>query len=470
MRLLNLFGTPSIRRRISSAFLLITAVVIALVAASYFQLRQVKPSSDIIIEDSDELVELQRLSVSISALDVDLERYLTIRGVTYREDVQKDLQEIADVIAGLQEDPNSTPEIQKVIAELETVTTDLQIKVDLVFATLDSSSSADINRSVIGVYQTLDQTKELQQQLSSLTLTYLQSTAQEQGLIASKVLTQSIILGILVTMIAVITTIIMDRRLRTISTLTSTAVAISEGNLSHVAPVESNDEIGTLASTFNKMTSQLRDLIGSLEQRVADRTKALSSVAEVSTATSTILDTDKLLQQVVDLAKERFGFYHAHIYLLDEAGDVLVLSSGAGEVGRQMVSEKRSIPLDREQSLVARAAREKKGVTVNDVTQATDFLPNPLLPDTHSELAVPMMVGERVIGVFDVQSEVVGRFTDADIAVQTTLASQVASAVQNARSYTEIQRNQALLSDALKAARLGNWEYDFEHDLFYFTD
>jgi len=162
-------------------------------------------------------------------------------------------------------------------------------------------------------------------------------------------------------------------------------------------------------------------------------------VAEVSTAASTILETDKLLQQVVDLAKERFDFYHAHIYLLNEAGDTLVLASGAGEPGRKMVAEGRKIALDREQSLVARAARERKGVTVNDVTAEPDFLPNPLLPDTHSELAVPMMVGEQVIGVFDVQSEIVGRFTDADIAIQTTLASQVASAVQNARLYTRAE-------------------------------
>jgi PAS domain S-box-containing protein len=470
MRLLNLFGTSSIRRRISSAFLLITAVVITLVAASYFQLQQVKPSSDIIIEDSDELVALQRLSVSISALDVNMERYLTIRGVTYREDVQKNLQEIADVVADLQDDANSTTEIQKTVAELETVATDLQTKVDLVFATLDSSSSADINRSVIGVYQTIDQVKELQQELSARTLTYLQSTAQAQGLVASKVLTQSIVLGIIVTMIAVITTITMDRRLRTISSLTETAVAISSGDLSRVAPVESNDEIGTLAKSFNVMTSQLRDLIDSLEHRVADRTKALSSVADVSTAASTNLDTDKLLQQVVDLAKERFGFYHAHIYLLNEAGDTLVLSSGAGEIGRMMVAEKRSIPLDGEQSLVARAARMRKGVTVNDVTTAPDFLPNPLLPDTHAELAVPMMVGDKVIGVFDVQSEIAGRFTDADIAVQTTLASQVAAAVQNARSYTEMQSNRAQLTEALNISRLANWEYDLEHDLFTFND
>jgi GAF domain-containing protein len=143
------------------------------------------------------------------------------------------------------------------------------------------------------------------------------------------------------------------------------------------------------------------------------------------------------LQEVVDLTKERFSLYHSHIYLLDEAGENLVLASGAGEPGRQMVAEERSIPLNREQSLVARAAREGKGVIINDVTQAPDFLPNVLLPDTRSELAVPMIVGGKVIGVFDVQSDVVGRFTDSDINIQTTLAAQVATSVQNVRSFEQ---------------------------------
>ena len=226
----------------------------------------------------------------------------------------------------------------------------------------------------------------------------------------------------------------------------------------------------TRLKEIQEYNRQLESLTVGLEQRVLDRTQALSTVAEVSTAASTILDSNKLLQQIVDLAKERFSFYHAHIYLLNETGDKLVLSSGAGEIGRLMVAEGRSISTAQEQSLVARAARDKKGVTVNDVTTTPEFLPNPLLPDTRSEMAVPMIVGEKVVGVLDVQSEQVGRFTDADVAVQTTLASQVASAVQNARSYAELQRSQSLLSDALKSARLGNWEYDFEHDLFYFTD
>jgi GAF domain-containing protein len=195
------------------------------------------------------------------------------------------------------------------------------------------------------------------------------------------------------------------------------------------------------------MTSRLGEAFEDVRRRAAE----LATVAEVSTATSTILQVDNLLQEVVDLTKARFNLYHSHIYLLDEAGNNLVLASGAGEAGRQMVAEKRSIPLDREQSLVARAAREGKGVIVNDVTQAPDFLPNPLLPNTRSELAVPMIVAGKVIGVFDVQSDTVGRFTDSDINIQTTLAAQVATSIQNVRSFeqSKIQADYEALVNAI---------------------
>ena len=166
----------------------------------------------------------------------------------------------------------------------------------------------------------------------------------------------------------------------------------------------------------------------------------MNVVANVGIVVSTITETGNLLQEVVELSKASFNLYHAHIYMLNEAGDSLELAAGAGEVGRQMVAEKRSIPLASEQSLVARAARTREGVVVNDVTVALDFLPNPLLPDTRSEMAVPMIAADMVIGVLDVQSEIANRFTDVDISIQTTLASQVAVALQNARSFSQTQR------------------------------
>jgi len=233
---------------------------------------------------------------------------------------------------------------------------------------------------------------------------------------------------------------------RPITQLTKTAEEIAAGNLNSRAQATSTDEVGILASTFNSMTSQLQETLQGLEERVAARTRDLAIVAEVGTATATILESKKLLQEVVDLTKERFNLYHSHIYLMDEEGRNLVLTAGAGEPGRVMVAEGRSIPLDREQSLVARAARERKGVTVNDVTQAPDHLPNPLLPDTRSELAVPMIVGGNVIGVFDIQSEQVGSFTDSDVNIQTTMAAQLATSIQNVRSFEQSKKQAELQS------------------------
>ncbi|MBC6934686.1 MAG: GAF domain-containing protein [Chloroflexi bacterium] len=187
------------------------------------------------------------------------------------------------------------------------------------------------------------------------------------------------------------------------------------------------------------------DQIKQAEAETRKRAAELQTVAEVSAATTTLLEIDDLLLAVSDLTKERFGLYHAHIYLLDEAGENLVLAAGAGEAGRIMKTEGRSIPLNHPHSLVAGAAREHKGVVVNDVTRTPDFLPNPLLPDTKSEMAVPMLVGDQLIGVLDVQASVTDRFTSEDVRVKTTLAAQVAVAVQNARAYMQTKQQAAII-------------------------
>lgn len=251
---------------------------------------------------------------------------------------------------------------------------------------------------------------------------------------STQTFTFSIITILLLLVISTSLAITLSRQItKPIVELTNTAKDISGGNFDIQAQVNSSDEVGTLAQTFNIMTSRLGQAFADVNRRASE----LATVAEVGTATATILETDKLLQEVVNLSKERFNLYHSHIYLLDEAGENLVLASGAGEPGRQMKAKGLSIPLHREQSLVARAARERTGVTANDVTKAPDFLPNPLLPDTRSELAVPMIVGGKVIGVFDVQSDQIGRFTDSDINIQITLAAQVATSIQNVRSFEQ---------------------------------
>ena len=225
-----------------------------------------------------------------------------------------------------------------------------------------------------------------------------------------------------------------------------------------ISPVHFED--GVIFSAFVRDISAYEHK-GS-EADLAKRAAALEVVAQVAAATSTILETDKLLQGVVDLTKERFGLYHAHIYLLDRTGDMLGLTAGAGETGRKMVDQGWRIPFAREQSLVAQAARRKKGTIVNDVQADPNFLPNPLLPNTRSEMAVPMMAGDRLLGVLDVQADTVGRFTDEDAHIQTTLAAQVAAALENARLF---ERTEFALEEAKALRRLADQSYQASADL-----
>ena len=182
------------------------------------------------------------------------------------------------------------------------------------------------------------------------------------------------------------------------------------------------------------------------EQQIHKRANEMEVVAQVSAEATRTLDINELLLSVTNLTKERFDLYHAHVYLLDDEGKRLVLSAGAGETGQIMMEQKHTIPISLEHSLVARAARSGEGVIANNITREQSFLPNPLLPETRSEMAIPMIVGNRVIGVLDVQSRYVDYFSEQDLSVQLTLASQVAVAIENARSFQTLQKQQEMVN------------------------
>jgi len=220
-----------------------------------------------------------------------------------------------------------------------------------------------------------------------------------------------------------------------------------------------------------------RELVWSIIEDITERkrveaererfTTQLGTAADVSAQASAILDPGQLLEEVVPLVQERFNLYHVHVYTVDEAQEALVMQVGTGEVGKTMREQGHTIPLDRERSLVARAARTKKTVLVNDTTQEPDFMANPLLPNTRSEVAVPFVAGDEVVGVLDVQDDEPNRFAETDLNVFSTLAGQIAQAFQNARLFKEIQKTADRLRevDRLKSEFLANMSHELRTPL-----
>lgn len=234
---------------------------------------------------------------------------------------------------------------------------------------------------------------------------------------------------------------------RPILQLTQVAEQVSAGDLTVRAQVDSRDEIGSLAKAFNNMTGQLSEMVGTLEQRVASRTRALVTTTEVSRRLSTILNQQELVSQVVEQVQTAFNYYHVHIYLYDEKQENLVMAGGTGEAGRTMLASGHRIARGR--GLVGRAAENNQPILVGDTHQDPNWLSNPLLPDTQSEVAVPIAVGDTVLGVLDVQHNVVNGLTQADVDLIQSIAGQVAIGVQNARSFADTRRQaerEALIS------------------------
>jgi len=197
---------------------------------------------------------------------------------------------------------------------------------------------------------------------------------------------------------------------------------------------------------------ELQDLKVDLEKRVAERTEELErssaqiqkraaqleAIADVASSVASLQDVDQLLPYITKTVSERFGFYHTGIFLLSKDKEYAVLQAANSEGGQAMLARDHQLRVGHE-GIVGSAVDQKTARIALNVGSDATYFDNPDLPNTHSEMALPLMIGNEVIGILDVQSEETNAFSEEDIEVLTTLANQVAVAIENARLFQQSQ-------------------------------
>jgi len=193
----------------------------------------------------------------------------------------------------------------------------------------------------------------------------------------------------------------------------------------------------------NQQLISLRDM---LELRVQERTAALEkrasqlqTVSSVARTIASVQDMDTLLPDITKLVSDQFGFYHTGIFLIDEANEFAVFRASNSDGGSRMLARQHKLKLDTNSIVGFVTSRGEPRIAL-DVGADAVFFNNPDLPNTRSEMALPLKVGGRVIGALDVQSTQPNAFTESDVATLTTLADQVAIAIENARLFSETRR------------------------------
>lgn len=275
----------------------------------------------------------------------------------------------------------------------------------------------------------------------------------------------TVILAFFVVFVAIIGAAISARTIiDPIKSLAWTTESFAAGKLSARAIVDRKDEIGALASAFNRMASQLQEMINKLEQRVANRTQDLENqtfrlrvAAEIVREVASARDLNSLLSQTADLIWKRFGFYHTAIFLLDHDREYAVLVASPTEAGRKMMEESFKIPVGDIGVVGSVAAAGAPRVILNTGADTVHFK-NPNPPNVRSEMALPLKVEDRVIGVLDIQSDQLQAFSEEDITIMQILADQLATAIERTRLLQDLEKSQKELESIHSRFTSENWK------------
>ncbi len=193
---------------------------------------------------------------------------------------------------------------------------------------------------------------------------------------------------------------------------------------------------------IREVNRNLENLTATLEQRVVERTRNLELAVEVGRAISQVRNLDEMLREACELILKDFNLYYVQVYFMNPNRKELVLRAGTGHVAQQLLANHHSLPVDGN-SINGQAAFEKQPVIVANTEKNTAFKPNPLLPDTRSEMAIPLLIGESVVGVLNMQSNTADTLRNELLPAFEALVGQLSIAIQNADFLAEIQKARA---------------------------
>lgn len=273
-----------------------------------------------------------------------------------------------------------------------------------------------------------------------------QSAAEAQSGVFRALLTSGGVAFAAIVIAIVIALVLTNSISRPLQQLGETASRIAQGNLEVQAQVTGEDEVSLLAQAFNAMTARLRNTISGLEGTVEERThelqqrsRQLEIVAQISNIIVSIRDTNTLLERVTHLISQELGFYHVGIFLLDEGKQYAVLRATNSEGGQRMLARGHKLRVG-QVGIVGYIADSRQARIALDVGEDAAFFNNPDLPETRSEIALPLIAGQTLLGVLDVQSKQPNAFTEEDVRILQLLADQLAVAIENAELFAQSQQ------------------------------
>ncbi|MEJ2010735.1 MAG: GAF domain-containing protein [Anaerolineales bacterium] len=226
----------------------------------------------------------------------------------------------------------------------------------------------------------------------------------------------------------------------------------------------SNREIVRALEREQRVSGQLQAQSRELEDLVASRTRGLErratqlqTASEIAKMASEAGEAQALMSQAIELIRARFGYYHASIFMLDETGNWAQLEASTGEAGRKMLARKHRLATG-SASIIGWVMANRLPRIALDVDQDPFHFKNPLLPDTRAEMAVPLMVGKRLLGALDVQSTEPHAFGEDDVRTLEAIASELAVAIDSARIQREMQRQLERIEVAYRQQIQDGWQ------------